>query len=121
MKTITAQDPWTQHSSNADLAARAITFQQHYGEGKSATYHDVREQVIRMASTLRRSFHWGAEFEQHIKDEADLQRLIFDKVYPHIEKAGFPKSGTPAFAEALHAFEQQAMQYKRAPIAGKKA
>ncbi len=103
---------FTQIATDAELAARVATFQQAYGSEWNNVWSDLRAQVIRMASTLRSTFVWGAEFRTQITDDGKLQRLVFDKFYPHLEAAKFPQPNSAAFADALFAFQKVAMSYK---------
>ena len=107
---------FTQIATDAELAARVAAFQQAYGSDWSNVWSDLRAQVIWMGSTLRSTFAWGAEFSTQITDDGKLQRLVFDKVYPHLEAARFPKLNTQDFSDALFAFQKVAMAYKREEI-----
>lgn len=109
----TSTDPWTAHASDAEIKASVAKFQTAYGSDWQAVWSDLRARVIRMASDLKSTFAWGAEFPDHMTDEGKLQRLVFEQVMPHIEKAGFPDPHSQEFSDALLAFQTDAMQYKR--------
>jgi len=68
---------------------------------------DMKENILYMVSDLRSHNMEAACFNDVVKTKDDLQVFFFDKVFPHLKEAGFPKPHSTELAAMWKAFRKE--------------